>query len=352
MSNDRKVLIVGNLGYVGSEVCKFLQKNSIDIYGIDTNWFGSEELLNEINLYVKKQWVRDIRDALHDKEIWNKNYDAVIYLAAVSNDPMGKRFANVTHKINAEFCFKTAEVAKSHGIKKLVFASSCSMYGASDSNFPSESDELSPMTEYAESKVWAEKKLASISDHHFQCIALRFATACGPSSNLRLDLVLNDLVASAIKNKKVEVLSDGTPWRPLIHVKDMSRAILWAINYIPYEAFLPINVGSKEFTYQVKDFARLVSEALPGTSLTIATKKAIDSRSYKVNFSLYEELAGIEYYPKFDAGRAIQDLIRFIKEIDIPENFRASEKWMRLKTLESKIDKNLLDEDLNWINKK
>ena len=122
MSNDRKVLIVGNLGYVGSEVCKFLQKNSIDIYGIDTNWFGSEELLNEINLYVKKQWIRDIRDALHDKEIWNKNYDAVIYLAAVSNDPMGKRFANVTHKINAEFSFKTAEVAKAHGIKKLVFA--------------------------------------------------------------------------------------------------------------------------------------------------------------------------------------------------------------------------------------
>ena len=349
MDKKTKVLIVGNLGYVGSEVCKFLYSKNVEIYGIDPNWFGDQDLLDEMNICVKKQWIKDIRDVLVDKEIWKVKYDAVIYLAAVSNDPMGKRFANVTHKINAEYCHEVAKIAKSNGVKKIVFASSCSMYGASDSNFPSENDDLSPMTEYAVSKVWAERKLEEISDESFYSIALRFATACGPSSNLRLDLVLNDLVASALKNKKVEVLSDGTPWRPLIHVKDMARAIFWAINYIPKNYFLPINVGSKEFTFQIKDFAKLVSEAIPETTLTIATGKAVDSRSYKVNFGLYEELAGEEYYPKFDAKKAIDDLINFIKDLDIPDNFRESKKWMRLKALENKIDNNLMDEDLNFI---
>ena len=349
MKNHSKVLIIGNLGYVGSVLGEFLHRENIDIYGIDPNWFGSPEFIQKNSIFIKKQWLSDIRDVVDSKEIWSIKYDAVIYLAAVSNDPMGKTYANVTQKINAEYCIKVANKAKNCGIKKLIFASSCSMYGKSDDNFPDENSELSPMTEYSKSKAWAEKELEKIADESFNVIALRFATACGSSKNLRLDLVLNDLVASAVKNKKVEVLSDGTPWRPLIHVKDMSRSFLWALRHNIDGVFLPINVGSKEFTFQVKDLAQLVVDLVPEATLVIAKDKAIDSRSYKVNFSYYEKLASEKYYPKFDAKKSIIDLIDHISPLDIPENFRETVNWMRLKMLEDKISRNKMDLDLNLI---
>jgi len=344
--NNKKVLVIGNLGYVGSVLNKFLYEENIDIYGVDANWFGNEESFNLQKKFIKRQVIGDIRKEILNENIWDIKYDAVIYLAAVSNDPMGKRFANVTHQINAEFCLKVALEAKNRGIEKFIFASSCSMYGMSDNNFPNESSELSPMTEYAKSKVWAESELKNISSDKFSVLALRFATACGSSPSLRLDLVLNDLVASAIINKHVEVLSDGTPWRPLVHVQDMSRAIRWSIDYQDQSSFLPINIGSKEFTFQVRDFAKFVVDSVPNSKLSIATDKAVDSRSYKVDFSLYESLSGSEYYPKFDAFKSITDLIECVNSLEIPNNFRASNKWMRLKFLENSIKIKQLNNEL------
>ena len=342
----KKVLIVGNLGYVGCVLNKFLYEENIEIYGVDANWFGDINTLNFQKNFIKKQFIGDIRKEILNEDIWSTNYDAVIYLAAVSNDPMGKRFANVTHEINADYCLKVATEAKKRGIEKFIFASSCSMYGKADNNYPNEESELSPMTEYAKSKVWAESKLREISSDRFNTIALRFATACGSSPSLRLDLVLNDLVASAIINKHVQVLSDGSPWRPLIHVQDMSRAIRWAIDYKDSNNHLPINVGSKEFTFQVKDFANFVVDMIPGSKLSIATENAIDSRSYKVDFSLYESLSGSLYYPKFDASKSIKDLSNYINSIEIDSDFRSSKKWMRLKFLENSIKLNKLDNEL------
>ena len=154
------------------------------------------------------------------------------------------------------------------------------------------------------------------------------------------------MVASAIINNHVQVLSDGTPWRPLVHVLDMSRAIRWAIDYNDDNLFLAVNIGSKEFTYQVRDFAKIVTGCIPGSKLSIATDKAIDSRSYKVDFSLYGHISGNKYYPKFNAEKAIKDLIEYVRQLNIPSDFRVSSNWMRLKYLENRIKSNVLDENL------
>ena len=156
------------------------------------------------------------------------------------------------------------------------------------------------MTEYAKSK-FGQKKLKKISTSEFNVISLRFATTCGASPKLRLDLVLNDLVASAIINQHVEVLSDGTPWRPLVHVEDMSRAIKWSIDYDSEKNFLPINIGSKEFTYQIKDFAKMVVESIPNTTLSIATDKAVELDLTRSTLVYLRKFHGKSYYPKFDA---------------------------------------------------
>ncbi len=339
-------MVIGNLGYVGCVLNKYLFEESVDVYGVDANWFGDDTLLNNQKKYTCSQIINDIRNNFNSDDIWSENFDAVIYLAAVSNDPMGKKFAHVTHQINAEYCIKIAKEAKNRGVKKFIFASSCSMYGIAENNFPNEESELNPMTEYAKSKVWAEDQLRSIGSDKFKVISLRFATACGSSPNLRLDLVLNDLVASAIINNHVQVLSDGTPWRPLVHVLDMSRAIRWAIDYNDDNLFLAVNIGSKEFTYQVRDFAKIVTGCIPGSKLSIATDKAIDSRSYKVDFSLYESISGNKYYPKFNAEKTIKDLIECVRQLNIPSDFRVSSNWMRLKYLENRIKSNVLDENL------
>lgn len=343
---SKKVLIIGNLGYVGCVLNKHLTNDNIEVFGLDANWFGDDKIISDQKKYTKKQIIGDIRKEISQQNMWSEKYDAVVYLAAVSNDPMGKRFSNVTHEINGEYCLNVAVEAKKRGVKKFIFASSCSMYGIADNNFPNENSELNPMTEYAKSKVWAENELEKISSDDFNIISLRFATACGSSPKLRLDLVLNDLVASAILNKHVEVLSDGTPWRPLVHVEDMSRTIKWGINFNCEKNFLPINIGSKEFTFQIKDFAKMVVDNIPDTTLSIATDKAVDSRSYKVDFSLFEKLSGESFYPKFDSKKSILDLMECVKNLDIPKNFRKSNTWMRLKHLENNIHLKLMDENL------
>ncbi len=343
---NKKVLIIGNLGYVGCVLNKYLKIRNIDVFGLDANWFGNDKTIIDQKKYTKRQIIGDIRNEISHENMWLEKYDAVVYLAAVSNDPMGKRFSQVTHEINGKYCLNVAHEAKKRGVRKFIFASSCSMYGIADNNFPNEKSELNPMTEYAKSKVWAEKELEKISSDEFKIISLRFATACGSSPRLRLDLVLNDLVASAILNNHVEVLSDGTPWRPLVHVEDMSRTINWGIDFNSEVNFLPINIGSKEFTFQIKDFAKMVVDNIPGTTLSIATDKAVDSRSYKVDFSLFEKLSGKDFYPKFNSQKAIFDLVECIKKLDIPKNFRESNSWMRLKHLENNIKLKLMDEKL------
>ena len=222
---NKNILIIGHKGYLGTSLTKYLMKASnykLNITGLDYNLFSLNDYSKKNNLI--KNIYNDCRK-INLKSI-NPIPDVIIYLAAVSNDPMGSEFKEATKEINYSSCINIAEKSKKLGIKKFIFASSCSMYGSSGKSLKKESDKLAPLTDYAKSKVKAEKKLENISSKNFNVIALRFATAAGLSENLRLDLVFNDFIANAILEKKILLLSSGLSWRPLIHVKDISLSLI------------------------------------------------------------------------------------------------------------------------------
>jgi nucleoside-diphosphate-sugar epimerase len=275
-------------------------------------------------------------------------YDAVVQLAAISNDPMGDRFERVTFDINQNTTISIAKAAAKAGVRKFVFASSCSVYGIAQGPARKESDPLNPITAYAKSKIGAERELAKI-DTDMVVTSLRFATACGMSDRLRLDLVLNDFVACAISRGEITVLSDGSPWRPLIDVADMARAIDWAIDRPAGNGgrYLAVNAGSNDRNYQIRDLANAVAAANPGTRVSINTSAPADSRSYRVDFSLYRLLAP-DHQPIVDLNQSIQSLMAGLKRMNFKDvDFRSSD-LMRLKVLQGHIDNDRFSAELIW----
>ncbi|MBT1120891.1 NAD-dependent epimerase/dehydratase family protein [Stutzerimonas nitrititolerans] len=346
-----KILITGNMGYVGSELLKVLRREIAGAYlvGFDSGFFAhcltTEARSPEMNLDCQR--FGDIR-SLPDDLL--KGMDAVIHLAAVSNDPIGNKFEDVTEDINFKASIDLARRAAEQGVGRFVFASSCSMYGFAGDEARKESDELNPLTAYARSKAATERALEVLCTDSATCMtSLRFSTACGMSDRLRLDLVLNDFVASAISTGNITVLSDGTPWRPLIDVKDMARAILWALTRDSERTgrYVAVNVGSSVQNYQVRDLADAVASALPGTTVSINTAAPPDKRSYRVDFSLYEELAP-DHQPQVMLEQSIRELVSGMKALDFnDENFRSS-GLMRLNTLEEHISEHRLTRELYW----
>jgi nucleoside-diphosphate-sugar epimerase len=345
-----RLLITGNAGYIGPVLAKHLLKSrpGIELIGFDTGFFAhcltNSKYLPEFD--YEQHW-GDLREFPFDLL---DTVDGVVHLAAISNDPMGKQFEKVTEDINYNASIQIATAAKERGVKTFVFASSCSMYGYTNSGAKSEGDNLNPLTAYARSKLAMEKSLADLADDNFIVTALRFATACGMSDRLRLDLVLNDFVAGAITSGKISVLSDGTPWRPLIDVKDMSRAIDWAIDrFLECDvSFLPLNAGSQEWNYQVKDLAQAVKDIITGTKVSIDTNAKEDNRSYRVNFAKFKEFAP-NHQPQVSLEQSINDLRLGLENMNYTDsNFRSSQ-YMRLKTLEQHIAQNRLNQDLRWI---
>ncbi|MDA7592280.1 SDR family oxidoreductase [Rhodobacteraceae bacterium] len=290
-----KTLVIGSDGYVGVEICKLLRKIS-QVSKIDAGWFG---ILDPTTIVAD---IRDIVDS-HDFSV----YDSIVYLAAVSNDPMGNSFSKLTHIINHETAIQVAKLSKSQGVRKFIFASSCSAYGAGGNSARQEIDTLNPLTDYAHSKVNAEADLYKIADENFNIYCLRFATACGSSDNLRLDLVVNDFVASAITEKKIKVLSNGEPFRPLISVKDMGRAINGVVlsNQRSDRVYNVYNVGSNEFTFRIRDLAHSVASHLSFTpDVEINYAAALDSRSYKVDFEKFTK-----DFPKFTPTQNLSEVV-------------------------------------------
>jgi nucleoside-diphosphate-sugar epimerase len=278
-----------------------------------------------------------------------KGVDAVVHLAAISNDPMGNSFEKVTKDINDESSAHLARHAKQAGVARFVFASSCSMYGFAEGGPRKEDDALNPLTAYARSKVATEKTLQELATKDFVVTSLRFATACGMSERLRLDLVLNDFVAGAVAAQQITILSDGTPWRPLIHIEDMARAIEWAVGRELSNggAFLAVNTGSNEWNYQVKDLAYAVAKVIPDVSVSINKNAQPDKRSYQVDFSLFRKLAP-RHQPKVDLVGAIQGLKAGLERMRFADgNFRNSQ-FMRLKVLTQLREIGALDEQLRW----
>lgn len=346
-----KILILGNLGYIGPVLVKHLRKSFPESYliGYDNAYFATcllrDEILPEVKLDA--QYYGDVRD--FSSEFFEKEkIDVVIQLAAISNDPMGTSFETPTFEINTDATQEIAKMAKNSGVKSFVFASSCSVYGVGGDKIKNESSELSPQTAYARSKIDSEIKLNKIADDNFTVTCLRFATACGLSPRIRLDLVLNDFVASAITNKKIEILSDGTPWRPLIDVKDMSRAIEWALLRQANKGgcFLAINTGADESNIQVRDLAYMVSEELGNIDVTINSNASPDTRSYKVDFALFSELAE-GYLPEMSLADSINEVAGKLVRMKIDSDFRKS-GWMRLVHLNNLLKNELLNDQLRW----
>jgi nucleoside-diphosphate-sugar epimerase len=244
-------------------------------------------------------------------------------------------------------------MAKNAGVSTFIFASSCSMYGAAEDSAKTEKSSLNPLTAYARSKVFTERELEPLADKNFTVTCLRFATACGMSDRLRLDLVLNDFVAGAVSTGKINILSDGSPWRPLIHVKDMARAIEWAVTRDASNGgeFLAVNTGSNKWNYQVKDLAQAVADLIPGTVVTINKDAAPDKRSYRVNFDLYQSLAP-GHQPVYTLERAIQELFDGLTAMEFKDGDFRNSLLMRLKVLTSLQDSRQINSDLEWMDKK
>jgi nucleoside-diphosphate-sugar epimerase len=242
-----------------------------------------------------------------------------------------------------------AQMAEQRGVGRFVFASSCSIYGAAEGRPRRESDPLNPLTAYARSKVAMENALRASNTGRMTVTCLRFATACGMSDRLRLDLVLNDFVASALATGEITVLSDGTPWRPLIDVADMARAIEWAIGRSPEQGnrILVVNAGSKTANYQVRELAEVVAAELPGTKININREAPPDLRSYQVDFSLFAELAPA-HLPAVSLSQSVRNLYSGLRGIGFSDReFRAS-PLMRLRTLKDHIADGRLSTDLRW----
>jgi nucleoside-diphosphate-sugar epimerase len=347
-----KVLITGNLGYIGPSVVKQLRKSypNVEIIGYDIGYFArfiTNELVSP-DTDVDIQYYGDVRQF---PENILEGVDAVIQLAAISNDPIGNKFEAPTLDINYQSTIDIATKAKKKGVKSFVFASSCSVYGFAEETPRTEQSEVGPITAYAKSKVMSEKGLEVLADNSFKITCLRFATACGMSDRLRLDLVLNDFVASAIATGGITILSDGSPWRPLINIKDMARAMDWAIQRDAKTTggnYLVINAGSNENNFRVRDLAEAVKTVMPDVEININKDAQPDKRSYKVDFSMFKNFAP-NHQPQTDLVASIKELKRGMEVIKFDDKEFRKSHLIRLNVINELMEKGKLDNNLKVV---
>jgi nucleoside-diphosphate-sugar epimerase len=299
----RRVLVTGHNGYIGSVLVKVLRNAGYEATGLDTDLFVHNRFVGEVIPVPSIQ--KDLRDIVPaDLE----GFEAVLHLAALSNDPLGDLDPALTYQINHEATMQLARFAKHAGVRRFLFSSSCSMYGAAGDAMLDESAPFNPVTPYAHSKVLVENQLGSLADAEFSPVFLRNTTAYGVSPFMRFDIVLNNLVGWAYTTGKAVIQSDGTPWRPLIHIEDICRAFL-AVLESPREAIhnQAFNVGLTEENYQVRDLARIVQETVPGCRIEYSPNGSPDPRSYRVNFNkIKSALPG--FRPSWNARRGAQEL--------------------------------------------
>lgn len=356
-----KILIVGHRGYIGPVVAAHLRASlpGAEIHGLDADWFAGSAAAPFPDAAFAGQRRGDARD-LGPAAL--AGFDAVVQLAAVSNDPIGREFEAATAEVNTGAALAVARAAKAAGVGRFVFASSCSMYGAGGAGLRKETDPLNPLTAYARSKVATEEGLRGLAgpgkDGGFLVTSLRFATACGASPMLRLDLVLNDFVATALRTGRIEVLSDGTPWRPLIHVRDMARAVEWAL-LRGGDDLVEVNVGSAAWTWQIGALARDVAAVMGGivgrgpgggpggVEVSVNLDAAPDTRSYRVDFSRFMALAP-GHQPREDFAAAVRELAALTRAMDFAGAEVRGSRFIRLNVLRDHVAAGRLGRDLRW----
>jgi nucleoside-diphosphate-sugar epimerase len=341
-----RVLITGHMGYIGPVMVRMFKKAGHFVGGLDTGFFRECRTLNEDDIGPDVEVIKDIRD-IEIEDV--AGFDCVVHLAALSNDPMGELAPDLTMKINYEASVRAARLAKAAGVGRFVFASSCSLYGAaSTSELLTEEAPFNPLSAYAASKVKTELGLRELADDRFTPVYLRNATAYGVSPRLRLDLVLNNLMAWAMTSGRIRVTSDGTPWRPLVHIEDISRAALCAAeapqDVVHNEAF---NVGRQDSNYRIREVAEAVAREVPEASLEITGETAGDARSYRVSFAkIMERLPG--YAPEWTIERGCREFRSwFGLRSETVISFQ-SRRYIRLNQLKHLISENRVTDALFW----
>jgi nucleoside-diphosphate-sugar epimerase len=338
------ILLTGHKGYIGAVATPILQAAGHAVTGLDSDLFGGCDFGEGPAAIPELR--KDLRDiSRRDLE----GFDAIVHLAALSNDPLGNLNPEVTYEINHHATVRLAELAKAAGVRRFVLSSSCSTYGAAGDAFLDESAALSPVTAYAVSKVRAEADLARIADHRFSPVHLRNATAYGASPRLRLDVVLNDLVASAVATGRVYVKSDGTPWRPIVHIRDIAAAIV-AVLEAPVEAIhnQTFNVGHTEENYRVSQLAEIVAETVPGSRIEYAPGGGPDLRCYRVSCEKIRRLVP-PFVPQWTARKGAAELYEAYQAAARgPGGFDCA-RYFRVNHLRGLIDTGRLDASLRWI---
>lgn len=329
-----KVLVTGHLGYIGPHLVDLLLEAGHRVTGIDLDLFAESELYPHAQ--PQESRIGDLLD-LTSEEL--RGFDAVMHLAGISNDAMGMLDPELTWRINYEGTLHVARCAKEAGVPRFLQASSCSVYGKTDDKPIAEDGQTAPITVYAESKIRVEEALSELADGDFSPVFLRNATAFGSSPRIRLDLVLNNLIAAAYSTGVIRVNTDGSPWRPLIHCRDIALAFLHFLD-APRELVHNgvFNVGSSEETYQVRDVAHLVKRLMPDCELSFGTGvQAIDPRDYKVDFSKLNRTLPA-FRPRFTLEAGGRELLDHFQRYGMPRDCLTGDRFIRLKVLKRKLD--------------
>lgn len=334
-----RILVTGASGYIGSVLVPFLSGRGHEIETLDLGLYDACSFIGDRVVSDR----RDVRDA---ERSWLAEFDAVVHLAALSNDPVGDLDPGLTYEINHQASVRLARAAKDAGVPRFVFASSCSLYGAAGEEILDEGARFAPVTAYGESKVATEAALHRLADDGFSPILLRNATVYGTSPALRLDVVVNNLVAWAVATGKIVLRSDGTPWRPQVHVEDVAGAVLAVLEapreVVHDEAF---NVGVTGENYQVREIAGIVAEAVPGAELSISPDAGPDVRSYRVDFTkIREKVPGFE--PVWDVPAGVAQLVEAFTAEGMSEDDFA--RYTRLAEIKRLQERGLLDGRLRW----
>ncbi|MGI9603349.1 MAG: NAD-dependent epimerase/dehydratase family protein [Acidimicrobiales bacterium] len=338
-----RILVTGTEGYLGSVLAPRLMAGGHDVVGLDTCFYKTGWLYHGVDM-APRTIVKDLRDATSDDF---EGIDAVVHMAELSNDPTGELRPGITHEINHRGSVHLATLAKAAGVERFVYMSSCSVYGVASEGAVTEESAVNPQTAYAECKTLVERDLAPMADDSFSPTFMRNATAFGASPRMRFDIVLNNLSGLAWTTQKIAMISDGSPWRPLVHALDIAKSIQCALeaprDAVHNEVF---NVGDSDHNYQVREIAEIVADVFPGCELTFGDQGS-DNRSYRVSFEkINTQLPG--FACEWDARRGAEQLRAVFERIAMTPRLFEAMPFTRLKMLEHLIATSQLDENFFW----